>query len=77
MVCCIEQHIGWRLDYVLPSRALAEKAVSCEVLRAFGTSDHAPVLALFDVEPPRSDREPSDVEVEPTSQGARGQLPLF
>src|SRR5262249_31303015 len=36
------RNIGWRLDYVLASRALAERAQSCRVLADFGTSDHAP-----------------------------------
>jgi exodeoxyribonuclease III len=44
-----ERNIGWRLDYVLPSRSLAERAESCRVLREFGSSDHAPVTALFAV----------------------------
>jgi exodeoxyribonuclease-3 len=42
-----ERNIGWRLDYVLASGALAARATSCQVLREFGTSDHAPVNALF------------------------------
>ena len=41
------RNIGWRLDYVLASRKLAERAVSCDVLRDVGTSDHAPVVAAF------------------------------
>jgi exodeoxyribonuclease-3 len=43
-----ERNIGWRLDYVLASTELAERAVSCEVLAGVGTSDHAPVVAAFD-----------------------------
>ena len=42
-----QRNIGWRLDYVLASRALAARAVSCRVLREFGTSDHGPVVADF------------------------------
>jgi exodeoxyribonuclease-3 len=42
-----QRNIGWRLDYVLASRQLAEKAVSCPVQREVGTSDHAPVVATF------------------------------
>jgi exodeoxyribonuclease-3 len=55
-----ERNIGWRLDYVLAHRSLAERAASCTVSREFGTSDHAPVTAVFDVEPPRAteDEEP-------------------
>jgi exodeoxyribonuclease-3 len=46
-----QRNIGWRLDYVLASQPLAEKAVSCTVAREFGTSDHGPVVAVFDVDP--------------------------
>jgi exodeoxyribonuclease-3 len=42
-----ERNIGWRLDYVLASRALAERAVACPVEKDVGTSDHAPVVATF------------------------------
>jgi exodeoxyribonuclease III len=42
-----QRNIGWRIDYVLASEALARQAVSCTVAREFGTSDHAPVLATF------------------------------
>jgi exodeoxyribonuclease-3 len=38
------RNIGWRLDYVLASRAIAERASSCVVQRDVGTSDHAPVV---------------------------------
>ena len=41
------RNIGWRLDYVLASRAIAEAARSCKVLADFGTSDHAPVTMEF------------------------------
>jgi exodeoxyribonuclease-3 len=41
------RNIGWRIDYVLASRALAERATACRVLADVGTSDHAPVLATF------------------------------
>jgi exodeoxyribonuclease-3 len=43
-----QRNIGWRLDYVLASTALASRAVSCPVLKEIGTSDHAPVLATFE-----------------------------
>jgi hypothetical protein len=43
-----QRNIGWRLDYVLASEALAARAVTCPVLRDVGTSDHAPVVATFD-----------------------------
>ncbi len=44
-----QRNIGWRLDYVLASQSLADRAVSCVVQREFGTSDHGPVIATFDV----------------------------
>ena len=42
-----QRNIGWRLDYVLASEALAGTARSCVVRREIGTSDHAPVVAEF------------------------------
>jgi len=42
-----QRNIGWRLDYVLASERLAERAVSCPSFREIGTSDHAPVVATF------------------------------
>jgi exodeoxyribonuclease-3 len=44
-----ERNIGWRLDYVFASQALATRASSCVVQREVGTSDHGPVVATFDV----------------------------
>ncbi len=44
-----ERNIGWRLDYILASESLASKAAQSSVLREVGTSDHAPVVAIFDV----------------------------
>ena len=44
-----EKNIGWRLDYFLASRSLAKAASSCAVERAFGTSDHGPVVGIFDL----------------------------
>ncbi len=44
-----QRNIGWRLDLVLTSRAIADRTVSCVVQREFGTSDHGPVVAVFDV----------------------------
>jgi exodeoxyribonuclease-3 len=43
------RNIGWRLDYVFASESLASHATSCVVQREFGTSDHGPVVATFDV----------------------------
>lgn len=39
-----QRNIGWRIDYVLASRTLAGTATSSVSMRAFGTSDHAPVV---------------------------------
>lgn len=38
------RNIGWRLDYILASPAMAARAASCAVLADVGTSDHAPVM---------------------------------
>jgi exodeoxyribonuclease-3 len=42
------RNIGWRIDYVLASEALARQARACSVLSGYGTSDHAIVLAAFE-----------------------------
>ncbi len=42
-----QRNIGWRLDYVLASAALAGKVTECVVRREVGTSDHAPVVCVF------------------------------
>jgi len=42
-----QRNIGWRLDYVFASEAIAKKATSCPSFREIGTSDHAPVVATF------------------------------
>ena len=39
-----QRNIGWRLDYILASPAVAAGAQSCPVLAEVGTSDHAPVM---------------------------------
>ncbi|HKW41793.1 MAG TPA: exodeoxyribonuclease III [Gemmatimonadales bacterium] len=38
------RNIGWRLDYVLVSQTIAQRATSCLVRADVGTSDHAPVV---------------------------------
>lgn len=43
------RNIGWRLDYVLASKAIAARAASCVVLTEVGTSDHAPVVMTTDI----------------------------
>ena len=42
-----ERNIGWRLDHVFVSEALAARATACPVQKDVGTSDHAPVVATF------------------------------
>jgi len=43
------RNIGWRLDHVFASETLAARAIACPVQAEVGTSDHAPVVATFDV----------------------------
>jgi exodeoxyribonuclease III len=42
-----QRNIGWRLDYVLATGSIADRAASCVVQREVGTSDHGPVVAVF------------------------------
>ena len=42
------RNIGWRLDYILASTTLASRLVACPVRTEVGTSDHAPVVAVFE-----------------------------
>lgn len=39
-----KRNIGWRIDYILASRRIAERATECRVLAEVGTSDHAPIM---------------------------------
>jgi exodeoxyribonuclease-3 len=39
-----QRNIGWRIDYILASRSIAERATRCIVLADVGTSDHAPIM---------------------------------
>jgi len=39
-----QRNIGWRIDYILASKGIADRVESCRVLADVGTSDHAPVL---------------------------------
>ena len=64
-----ERNIGWRIDYLLASAALADLSQSAAALREFGSSDHGPVVAVFDVAPPQYEGAP-----EPA---AAGQIPLL
>ena len=43
-----QRNIGWRIDYVLASQALASRATSAVVQREIGTSDHGPVVVNFE-----------------------------
>lgn len=42
-----ERNLGWRIDYVLATRELAERATDAGIRREVGTSDHAPVVVTF------------------------------
>lgn len=68
-----ERNIGWRLDYVLPSESLAEHARSCDAFRHQGGSDHAPVIATFDIELPK----PTSIDRNPPPAEQTGQLKLL
>lgn len=65
-----ERNMGWRIDYVLVSEALRPLVSSCQSLREFGTSDHAPVTVTFSR--PLVKTAPVDVAPAPPS----GQLSL-
>jgi exodeoxyribonuclease-3 len=41
------RNVGWRIDYVLASKDLAARASECVVRRETGSSDHAPLVAVF------------------------------
>ena len=43
-----EKNVGWRIDYVLASSAIASRAKSAVVQREIGSSDHGPVVVTFD-----------------------------
>jgi len=51
-----ERNIGWRLDYIMASESLAATASQCSVYREVGTSDHAPVIATFELKAAESER---------------------
>ncbi len=44
-----QRNVGWRIDYLLATEPLARAARACDVRREVGTSDHAPVVATFDL----------------------------
>jgi exodeoxyribonuclease III len=39
-----QRNVGWRIDYILASRSIAQRVTGCSVLADVGTSDHAPVM---------------------------------
>lgn len=73
-----EQNMGWRIDYVLASAALASRATACGAERLFGSSDHGPLTAVFDG--PLFDAAavpegpPQGPQLEPTPPPAQGDL---
>jgi exodeoxyribonuclease-3 len=72
------KNIGWRIDYVLASRALVDGGVACRVARGVGTSDHAPVVATFaGVALPELDVAPAPPAVAPPRPSRRSQLSLL
>jgi exodeoxyribonuclease-3 len=42
-----QRNIGWRIDYVLATPGVADRARLSASRREFGTSDHAPVVVEF------------------------------
>jgi exodeoxyribonuclease-3 len=75
-----ERNIGWRLDYVLASEALAASATSCNAAREFGTSDHGPVTAVLEnvaIDVPVSPEGQPVSASASTPPRAAGQLSLF
>ncbi|MBI4213220.1 MAG: exodeoxyribonuclease III [Chloroflexi bacterium] len=42
-----DRNIGWRIDYILASPAMATRAIDCWSQRSVGTSDHGPLIAEF------------------------------
>ena len=62
-----QRNIGWRIDYILASHALAARTLSFDSQREFGTSDHAPLLAVFDVSLPAG---PTPHSVDGTETGS-------
>ncbi|HZU85432.1 MAG TPA: exodeoxyribonuclease III [Polyangiaceae bacterium] len=45
-----QKNQGWRIDYVLASAGRGVRPTGCRVLADVGTSDHAPVLAVLEVD---------------------------
>ncbi len=72
-----ERNIGWRLDYVLASAAVAARATACDADRGFGTSDHGPVTAVFDAPLVTMTAAPPPPPPRPEPPPPPGQLSLF
>ncbi|MNC86132.1 Exodeoxyribonuclease [compost metagenome] len=66
-----QRNIGWRLDYVFATQALAARATSCAVEREVGTSDHGPVVATFDVALAAVGRDVPPTEPDPPPETGR------
>lgn len=66
-----QRNIGWRLDYVFATKALADRATGCVVRRDVGTSDHGPVIATFDVALPVTTGSPVPTPVPDTPAPGR------
>jgi exodeoxyribonuclease III len=71
-----ERNIGWRLDYVLVSEPLVERATAVASFREFGTSDHGPVVATFDGPLATTTADAPEEPARPPPPPA-GQLDLF
>ena len=46
-----ERNLGWRIDYIAASGKIARHATDCVIFKDVGGSDHAPVMATFDIAP--------------------------
>jgi exodeoxyribonuclease-3 len=70
------RNIGWRLDYVFASEALAARATACPVQAEVGTSDHAPVVATFATTKDTKDTKDTTgtTRKEETADGTQGTL---
>ncbi|MFO0680345.1 MAG: exodeoxyribonuclease III [Polyangiaceae bacterium] len=42
-----ERNLGWRIDHALTTEGYAARATGFEVVRAYGSSDHAPIVTTF------------------------------
>jgi exodeoxyribonuclease-3 len=44
-----QRNIGWRIDYILATHGMFDRATACAVLADVGTSDHAPVVMTVEM----------------------------